>query len=220
MEQYKHTIYKTGRVRQGDIIRNVRFHESFHYEDGLLDLSFIDFPHVLVLTQDCDLEQEFSLRNPEANCVPSSSDSNNEIYVDKALVSVLVAPIYNYDQFCDGDHMADCFKYIYPSSYRVKTRPIRKDKTPEKDIKNNMNPRYHFLSLFDESILRDSMIDFKHYFSVSLRVLEMFRKTNYVCTISPLCREKVSHRFVSFLSRIGLPANKEQTAEKPQKCPE
>jgi hypothetical protein len=219
MEQYKHTLYKTGRIRQGDIIRNVRFHESFHYEDGLLDLSFIDFPHVLVLTQDCDLEQEFSLKNPEANCVPSSPDRNHEIFVDKALISVLVAPLYNYDQFFDGDHMADCFKHIYPSSYQVKTRPIPRDKTPGKDIRQNVNPRFHFLSLYDQSIIRDSIIDFKHYFSVSLRELKVLRKTNYICTISQLYREKVSHRFVSYLSRIGLPVSKEQNAQVSQSSP-
>jgi hypothetical protein len=66
--------------------------------------------------------------------------------------------------------------------------------------------------------MRDALIDFKHYFSVNLRVLEMFRKTNYICTISPLFREKVSQRFVSYLSRIGLPAYKEQVAENPQNC--
>ncbi len=220
MEKYKHIIHKTGRIRQGDIIRNVRFHESFHYKEGLLDLNFIDFPYVLVLTQDCDLEQEYELRTSNMKSELSEAGDENEIYVDKALISVLLAPIYNYDQFCNGDHLADCFKQIYPSSFRVKTHQIARNKTPEKDIKNNQNPRYHYLSLFDEKMLSESLIDFKHYFSVSLMELELLRKTNYICTISPLYREKVSHRFVSFLSRIGLPASKELTANKLPNCPD
>lgn len=220
MEKYKLIISKTGRIQQGDIIRNVRFHESSHYKDGLLDLSFIDFPYALVLTQDWDLEQEYDLRTAKMISELSDACEENEIYVDKALILVLLDPIYNYNKLCNGDYLADCLNYLYPSSYRMKTHQIARNKTPEKDIKNNQNPRYHYLSLCDEKILSESLIDFKQYFLVSLMELELLSKTSYICPISPLYREKLSHRFVSFLLRIDLPANRDLTANKPTNCPD
>ena len=168
MEKYKLIISKTSRIRQGDIIRNVRFHESFHYKDGLLGLSFIDFPYALVLTQDWDLEQEYDLRTAKMISELTDACEENEIYVDKALILVLLDPIYNYNKLCNGDHLADCFKNLYPSSYSVETNQIARNKNPEKDMKNNQNPRYHYLSLCDEKILSESLIDFKQYFRLVL----------------------------------------------------
>lgn len=221
MEKCKHILSKTLRIQHGDMIRNVHFHESIHYKDGLLGLSFIDFPYALVLTQDWDLEQEYDLRTAKMISELSDACEENEIYVDKAPISVLLAPIYNYNKLCNGDHLADCLNYLYPSSYyNVETNQIARNKNPEKDMKNNQNPRYHYLSFCDDKILSESLIDFKQYFSVSLMELELLSKTSYICPISPLYREKVSHRFVSFLSRKGLPANRDLTANKPTNCPD
>jgi len=58
-----------------------------------------------------------------------------------------------------------------------------------------------------EEKIRDihSVIDFKHYFSVNVCYLMGIKKEKFICKIYELYREDISHRFASFLSRIGLP---------------
>ena len=69
------------RVSQGDIYQNVEFIESVNEENEIVKISKIVFPYVVVLTQDCDLAQDFKFR---------SDDSKTG---DKLILSVLVAPI-------------------------------------------------------------------------------------------------------------------------------
>ena len=72
-------------------------------------------------------------------------------------------------------------------------------------ILSNQSARFHFLEFPSDFSLVDSIIDFKHYFSVPTPYIREMKKANYVCTVSELYREDISHRFASFLSRIGLP---------------
>ncbi len=54
------------RVSQGDIIRDVEYIESAKIDkEGIVEISKIIFPFVVVLTQDCDLEQDFNNRIKE-----------------------------------------------------------------------------------------------------------------------------------------------------------
>ena len=70
------------RVCQGDIISNVEYIEYAIEKEGQVEISKIVFPYIYVLTQDCDLEQEFNNRN--------NINAPNQ---DKHLISVMVAPI-------------------------------------------------------------------------------------------------------------------------------
>jgi hypothetical protein len=49
-------------------------------KDGVIEVSKVVFPLVVVLTQDCDLAQDFTFRRASTQ--------------DKWLLSVLVAPLY------------------------------------------------------------------------------------------------------------------------------
>lgn len=72
------------RITQGDIYKNIEYIEYISEKDGNLEISKIDFPLVIVLTQDCDLMQDYKYRWSR------SRPKNN----DKLLLSVLVAPLY------------------------------------------------------------------------------------------------------------------------------
>ena len=206
-DKCNHRICDRDRIRQGDIIRNVRYFESFYFDGDYLDLSYIDFPYALVLTQDCDLanEKKGRLQNEETLSVENNSVGLAKLNIDKSLISVLLAPIYNYSKFETGDHLALVQKPLFSIKCELKSWEPSSSRTRCNIIKQNNDPRYHFISMQDNSILPDSVIDFKHYFSVSLQKLEKLGTTNYVCTVEPLWREKISQRFASFLSRIGLP---------------
>lgn len=49
------------------------------------------------------------------------------------------------------------------------------------------------------------VIDFKHYFSVEVSILEKLKQTNFEFGINKLYREDISQRFANYLARIKLP---------------
>jgi len=174
------------RIRQGDVLRDIDFIEHVTEADGVLEVSKIIFPLVVVLTQDCDLEQDFKFR----------SSSEQKRTQDKWLLSVLVAPLYNAEHVYDGSHLMELDRRM---------EPLRAGSTRLQFLQNNQIPRYHFLRFPDEIPVVNSVVDFKQYFSVNVETLKALVPTRFVCSISPLYREDISHRFASFLSRIGLP---------------
>lgn len=175
----------TSRVCQGDILRNIPYIEHVIENEGVIEVSSVVFPYVVVLTQDCDLEQDHNSRE---------EGRDNQ---DKWLISVLVAPLYNAEHVYDGEHL---------SELSIKSQQINKKRSPGQIIRQNSNPRYHYLEFPEEIPVVPSIIDFKHYFSVNTEYLRELKSHGYVCTVSELYREDISQRFSAFLSRIGLPA--------------
>ena len=176
------------RIRQGDIYRNIEYIEYAIEKMGIVDISKIDFPLIIILTQDCDLQQDYTFRFPgEARASQ-----------DKYLISVLVAPLYNAEQFYLGDHLSEL-------GLKMAGFESRSKKSANKSLKNNEVPRYHYLDFPDNIPIVPSVIDFKHYFSVNIEQLTAIKDKNFVCKVSQLYREDISQRFASFLSRIGLP---------------
>ncbi len=181
------------RICQGDIYCNIEYLEGADIIGDMASFSKIVFPLVYILTQDCDLEQDHPYRSAELS-VENSSD-------DKKLLSVILAPIYNEEHFLKGEHLSDL---------GLKMRAINKMKkgkwtTQYNELVNNTNPRYHFLEFGEEIPIVNSVIDFKHYFTISVDKLLDKRTDKYVCKVSELYREQISQRFAYFLSRIGLP---------------
>lgn len=173
------------RISQGDIFRDVEYFENCSIDNGIIEISKISFPNVIILTQDCDLAQEYSFR---------SLEKKNQ---DKMLISVLVAPLYNAEFVINGEHL---------SELGFGMRVFKGDsKTANNDLKKNNNPRYHYLDFGSESPLIPSIIDFKHYFSININYLDSIKKNNRLFRVEELYREDLSQRFASFLSRIGLP---------------
>ncbi len=174
------------RIQQGDIISDVEYIEYVDVIDGEIRISKIIFPLAIVLTQDCDLTWDFESR------------SKTNGLQDKYLFSVIVAPLYNYEHFIAGEHLIEL-------GQKMQTISSKLTKTDNKNLRDNETPRYHFLD-FDDSIpIVNSVIDFKHYFTINVLKLQEHKKSHYICTVSELFRERISQRFANYLSRIGLP---------------
>jgi hypothetical protein len=176
---------RRGRISQGDIYKDVEFIENVLEKHGIFQISKVIFPYVIVLTQDCDLEQDSKVRYNKIK-------AQNQ---DKLILSVLVAPIYNVEQVYVGEHL---------TQLKIKMQLINRGSSPGQNLRNNQTPRYHFLDFSPDSLLSPSVIDFKHYFSVHVEYLRG-KKSDFVCSVSPLFREDISQRFASYLGRIGLP---------------
>ena len=170
------------RISQGDIFRDVECIEYATEKRGIVEVSKIVFPLVVVLTQDCDLEQDFNGRE--------SGKLNNK------LLSVLVAPLYNAEHLFVGEHL---------SELQISGTKINKGKTEGKTLMQNERPRYHFIDFPNDVQAVASIADFKHYFSVQTAYLERIKRKNFVCRLTDLFREDLSQRFAAYLGRIGLP---------------
>jgi hypothetical protein len=177
---------KVARLSQGDIYREVEFIEYAIEKAGVIEISKIVFPFVVVLTQDCDLNQDHSVSR-------ETKEGSNH---DKKLISVIVAPLYNVEQVYQGEHLSDL---------GMTMAKINKGRSPRRNLKQNQTPRYHYMEFPADVPIVSSVIDFKHYFTVNVEYLKRHKKGNFVCQIGPLYREDVSLRFASYLSRIGLP---------------
>lgn len=179
-------IRKRARIFQGDIYKDVEFIEYAIEKSGVIEISKIVFPFVVVLTQDCDLNQDYTVRWAK------NVGSNH----DKKIISVIVAPLYNVEHVYKGEHL---------SELEMTMAEIMKGKTQGKTLRQNQTPRYHYLEFPANVPIVSSVIDFKHYFTVNVEYLKNHKKENFICQIVPLYREDVSQRFSSYLSRIGLP---------------
>ena len=188
---------KCSRIRQGDVYRNIEHIEHVEINKGILEISRIIFPYIIILTQDCDLESDRRNRKE----VGKTPENNH----DKYLFSALVAPLYNFEHFIAGDHLSNlCLKM------RRDMSGVEKNK-----IKINEMPRFHFIAFPQGLDIVDSVIDFKHYFSVNIETLTTLRKKNFVCCISELFREEISDRFAHYLARIGVPWPRPKTESVP-----
>ena len=183
------------RINQGDIYRDVEYFENIEVINSEIKISKIVFPLVVILTQDCDLQQD-SVYRIEETLTPNTDNSK--------LFSVIVAPLYNEELFLAGEHLNDSktitMKMVGIPRYNKK----KKQTTQYNNLVQNKTPRYHHLA-FNKIDIVDSIIDFKHYFTVNIDNLMKEKDSKFVCKISELYREDVSQRFASFLSRIGLP---------------
>lgn len=178
---------RKSRIIQGDIYKDIEFIEYAEERSGIIEVSKIIFPSVLVLTQDCDLAQDYKFRF-------SHAPKKNQ---DKWLISVLVAPLYNKDQFFRGEHLSELEMKMMDLQHGSKTHKNK--------IISNQDQRFHYIEFPKGVPIVPSIIDFKHYFSVNVNYLKKVKPSHFICRISELYREDISQRFASFLSRIGLP---------------
>lgn len=187
MTLHKINNKKSDRIRQGDIFSNIPYYESYFENKGEFELSVFEFPYVVVLTQDCDL----NINKLERDKIDKNQNQNIN---DKYLISIIVAPLYNAQHLFSGEHLSDIGK-----------RAQNMNREQKKYVETNQNSRYHYITfgpdITDPPI---SIIDFKHYFTISLSYLEENLKKR-IFGINPLYRELISQRFSNYLCRIGLP---------------
>lgn len=176
------------RIWQGDILRDIEYIEwiTENPEEEKLQIPKIQLPYIVVLTQDCDLEQDYN-----------SKQDNNRENEDKFLQSILVCPAYMATSVKEGTHLKD---------YGLNRQRIPSNQFGE--VKKNHMYRYHYLESDIELQIPEMVIDFKQYYTIPRDKLYEFYKTKYLATINYLFRESLSKRFAYYLSRIGLPTIK------------
>jgi len=173
------------RISQGDILRDVKF-VIIDEDEMAIELNY---QYLVVLSQDCDLEQGNSLVTADLKCEGSCKIFNQFLH------SVLFVPAFPSEILRSGEHLT--------SLYDIKTQKINTSLWGP--IKDNQNPRYHFLPSDTEHQIPDLVLDFKAYYTLSYRYFWSKHKDHYLATVNELFRERLSQRFSNYLNRIGLP---------------
>lgn len=185
------TQYSDGQVHQGDIFRNIKCIEKADETNGEIIISTITYPYVIILSQECDLREDFEVRSEIQNY-------DEIIYADKLIEHVLAVPLYNLSHFVEGKHLESL-------GYSMSTAYIKRTSTAYNNLLQNVVPRYHYFSLPAYAEMVDCVADFKHFFTVSLAYLYSVKDEQSQISIDIPFRERISQRFTNYLSRIGLP---------------
>lgn len=188
-------------IHQGDILTNVEYIEYADIIDGNIEISKINFPKVIILTQECDSIQDYNNRK---DCY-SKIEENQEIKTNQFLLSTIVAPLYNFTDFIAGNHLSNIniIKDGNMTDSVLKYEHISSDN--KRKIISNQFERYHYLKIEINGKYVEYVIDFKHYFTVNTDRIIKHKKDNFFVSIQPIFRESINQRFSNFLSRIGLP---------------
>lgn len=175
---------KIDRIYQGDLLSNISLSIISQSDDDNVGVTEINFPYVLVLSQDCDLKQFFDKQN---------SESKDNVF-NQYIPNVLIAPCYYEEDFKSGENLS----FLNISQARHSSEQM-------KLIKQERDPRYHYIDSFDDFNIPALYIDFKVYYTISPQDLFEKYENSYVATVNALFRERITQRYTNYISRIGLP---------------
>jgi len=180
-------------VSQGDIYRNVAILEGANQEDA----KRTHFPYAIVLTQECDLQQDWNAFRRLDSVEPE--EKSRRSLEDKLLRHIIFAPCYVAGMFRKGDHVAGRIMSTWTGD-RWKNQ-----------IRENKHIRYYYLPRKEGLLEQDLVVDFKHYFTVERGTFYTHAKSEYeyVCSVAILYRDALARRFAEYLSRIAFPETDE-----------
>ena len=181
-----------GPLRQSEILSNVHQHritlESLNNPDGV-EVDPIDHELSIIISQDCDLEQDFR-RREELRANGGVLDR----FDTKLLPSILLCEV---------------------SAEAAINAAVRGQRDSRQQFRQNKLERYQFLravEAMDDALgigLEAMGIDFKRYFTVPTAELyaQLEGQCRRRCSLAPQYLEHLSIRFTNHLSRVGLPKN-------------
>jgi len=178
-----------GPIRQGELITSLReVHLSIEpqFSDTNPKLIFLDHPIAVVLSQDCDLEQDYRTRSAEGASKAGQALNN--------LLSSIM--------FCE-----------VVTAEELRNAGSDMDSKTWKRVSFNKDERYHYLAKVPAGAdskgegLPELAIDFKKYFTIPTAVVywqvdSWAKRRSFLAT--PYA-EHLSARFFSYQQRIALP---------------
>jgi len=184
----------SGALRQGEILgdlwehRPVRSGGASRGSDGS-EIQSLLHPRVIVMTADCDLEQDFTVR---------FDDDRPGNYVDILERDYVNSALLPHALLCD----------VYEATeIRSRTPPGTEG---WRRIQQNQNERYHHFGAADVNQggeLPDLYLDFKKTFALPVEDVYagLGGKVVRLAVVPPVYLHDVIHRLYNFLSRVGLP---------------
>ncbi|MCL2115550.1 MAG: hypothetical protein FWH29_04940 [Methanobrevibacter sp.] len=121
------------RIHQGDLLRNFDFNYVSIDDTGQLYNDTVTLPYALILSQECDLENDFNSRQSLTREYDKLSQDKIKSYNDKLMQSILISPAFPSNKLREGTHLSEHEHVLKINSKNWKI------------VKQNNNPRYHFL---------------------------------------------------------------------------
>ncbi len=181
-----------GPIRQAELLSNVEEYQVELDDQGSSEaLGFIrvEHPLVVVVSQDCDLEQDFNLRHPAGDQVITSEEADARA---TALPYVLMCEGYGEEEL--GGHLPDSFG----------SKDFRR-------IRQNQNERYHCLEEgrlgSPEETIEPLFFDFRRHFSLPSAGLYGQLDRGQVARrgrVPVYHLHDLVHRFFGYLSRVAI----------------
>lgn len=181
-------LKETELVCQGDVFQGVKYYFSVKEDNDGVDIIELTFPFVVILSQACDTYFMSDLVNKSISQEPASNK--------KFMYSYLVAPIYNLESLKSGDY--------FVSELPIRMKKEQQFNSKEKDVAaSDMHYRYYLFksqNIYDNN---ESVIDFKHYFTLNAIDL-MSQRANRVGNFDREHTLKIVNKFAAFLTRVGI----------------
>lgn len=176
-------------VLQGDIFRDVSYIYKTSDNKSFVDITEFEFPYVVVISQSCDVSAMSIMVGEGGKSL-------------KFMPSVLLAPIYDKETLKSGEVFNEIIK---SADYHISKEDHFNSKQFE-TIKNDNHYRFQLLQFKGKNPIdfENPIIDFKHYFTVSVEYLNSIRN-NRVCHLDQLFCENITLRFSNYLSRVAFP---------------
>lgn len=174
-------------LRQGDVVASIRTFALADLTNPLQPQGKIrEYGFTLVVTQDCDLDQDYKAR--------FQTDQGVTVSPDKLLFGVLACGAYPEDTLKAGTHRAQAKRF---------------SREEWKAVKQNRDPRYQFLGYVPTA---DAVLvaDFKDFFMVPCDFLYRELQSQAIRRIAEMdtpYREHTMQRFCWYMMRVGLPTD-------------
>lgn len=180
-----------GPLRQGEILSDVWEHRAeyppIRLDEGTdVNIQPISHPRLIVMSQDCDLVQDFEARR-KLNELQQSEETERE--VARLLPHILLCELYERDEI-RSRFQSDLWRRVT----------------------QNQDERYHCLPAAplanEKGRLSEFFLDFKKILCLPTdRLYEGLESTQIgrVAVVPPIYLHDLIHRFYSFHSRVALP---------------
>lgn len=177
-------------VCQGDIFKNVKYSYIDSESDDSVDVIEYEFPLAVVISQACDV------------VAMDEIVSSGKGKPTKFMPSILLCPIYDKNTTKSGEYVYDVFDKLSLSIEKDPVCSSSEWKVAQKD----WHYRFHALEIKvdDKTVIKDSAVDFKHYFSVPMSYL-VSHKEDRVYHLDDLFAEQLTLKFATYLSRVAIP---------------
>ena len=172
------------RIRQWDIF-------LWNKDIGVWWINFL-FPFITVLSQDCDLSQDY-------DCfIDQSKQDKGQI-----LEHILICPC-----FFENDVLSGTYISRQTPDWRKENRSCSVIGGEwKRRLKGNADARFYYIEEYkqDGISLPAMVMDFKFFLTVPRDLLYASYSESYVCSLSEIFREGLSQKFANYISRIWLP---------------
>ena len=187
----KAIIPKDGdQICQGDIFRDVKYCYIDAEDNEHVEIIEMTFPYAIIISQACDVIAMDSLLKTKQG------------KATKYMPSVLMCPIYAEADAKSGDHLIDTFQEF---DIQIEKENIIKN-DDLKVARRDWHYRYHpfEVEVNNQIMFEKTMIDFKHYFTVSMSYL-LNNISNRMLHLEDLFSEQITLKFATYLSRVAIP---------------